>query len=158
MFLIHRFKKNIGCVGSILPQLTAIQLTAMCYETTALCALTITWVLSALCARMYFFISALCGLAISWLSTAFCTTITAVLQAWRFVVCIVPFFLASELVRYAISEYKAVVAVVSVDARAAVAVGVAWMVRYCGWGGRGGQLKRNSYRVVNVWMVHSEPR
>ena len=128
-----------------MPQLAAIQLTAMCYETTALCALTITWVLSALCARMYFFISALCGLAISWLSTAFCTTITAF-------VCIVPLFLASELVRYAISDYKAVVAVVSVDARAAVAVGVAWMVRYCGWGGRGGQLKRNNYRVVNVWI------
>ena len=45
----------------------------------------------------------------------------------RFVVCIVPLFLASELVRYAISDYKAVVAVVSVDVRAAVAVGVAWI-------------------------------
>ena len=122
-FLIHRLKQkkknvgssikkkrereNFGCVGSILPQLAAIQLTAMCYETAALCALTITWVLSALCARMYFFISALCGLAISWLSTAFCTTITAILQAWRFVVCIVPLFLPSELVCYAISDYKA---------------------------------------------------
>ena len=55
----------IGCVVFILRQLTA-----MCYETAALCALTITWVLSALCARMYFFISALRGLAISWLSIA----------------------------------------------------------------------------------------
>ena len=113
----------------------------MCYETTALCALTITWVLSALCARMYFFISALCGLAISWLSIAFCTTITAILQAWRFVVCIVPLFCASERVRYAISDYKAVVAVVSVDAGAAVAVGVAWMVRYCGRGGKRRAIK-----------------
>ena len=100
----------IGCVVFILRQLTA-----MCYETTALCALTITWVLSALCARMYFFISALRDLAISWLSIAFCTTITAALQAWR-LAGIVPLFLASEFVRYAISldymDYKAAVAVI----------------------------------------------
>ena len=85
-----------------------------CYETTALCAMIIVWVLSAYCA-----------LAISWLSPAFCTTIEAVAQALRFVVCIVPLFLASELVRYVISDYKAVVAVVSVDVRAKVAIGVA---------------------------------
>ena len=100
--------------------------TAMCYEITALCAMMIMWVLSALCARMYFFISGYCALAISWLSLAVCTTIKAVAQAWRFVVCILPLFLASGLVRYAISvDYKAAVAVVSVDYKAAVAVGVA---------------------------------
>ena len=101
------------CIGQLRP------LTAMCYEITAL------WVLSALCARMYFFISGYCALAISWLSLAFCTTIKAVPQAWRFVVCILPLFLASELVRYAISDYQAVVAVLYVDVRAAVALGLA---------------------------------
>ena len=74
---------------------------------------------------MYFFISALRGLAISWLSTAVCTTTTAALQAWRFVVCILPLFLASELVRYIICEYQAVVAVLYVDLRALVALGLA---------------------------------
>ena len=87
----------IGCVVFILRQLTA-----MCYETTALCALIIASVLSALCARMYFFISALRDLAKSWLSIAVCTTITAALQAWR-CVGIVPLFLASEFVHYVIS-------------------------------------------------------
>ena len=78
---------------------------------------------------MYFFTSALRGLAISWLSIAFCTTITAALQVWRFVVCILPLFLTSELVRYAITldlmDYKAAVAVVCGDLKAAVALGVA---------------------------------
>jgi len=77
---------------------------------------------------MYFFISALRDLALSWLSIALCTTITAALQAWR-LAGIVPLFWASEFVRYAISldymEYKAAVAIVFVDLRAVVALGVA---------------------------------
>ena len=113
----------IGCVVFILRQVTA-----MCYEITALCALIIKSGLSALCARMYFFISALRDLALSWLSIALCTTITAALQAWR-LAGIVPLFWASEFVRYAISldymEYKAAVAIVFVDLRAVVALGVA---------------------------------
>ena len=100
----------------------------MCYEITALCVMMIIWVLSALCARMYFFISALRDLAKSWLSIAFCTTVMAALQAWRFSG-IVPIFLASEFVRYAISldymDYKAAVAYIFVDLKAAVALGVA---------------------------------
>ena len=110
------------CIGQLRP------LTAMCYEITALCVMMIIWVLSALCARMYFFISALRDLAKSWLSIAFCTTIMAALQAWRFSG-IVPVFLASEFVRYAISldymDYKAAVAYIFVDLKAAVALGVA---------------------------------
>ena len=113
-----------GCVVFILRKLTA-----MCYGTAALCALIIKWVLLAWCARMYFFTSALRGLAISWLSIAFCTTITAALQVWRFVVCILPLFLTSELVGYAISldymDYKAAVAVVCDDLKAALVFGVA---------------------------------
>ena len=100
----------------------------MCYEAAALCALKIPWVLSALGARMYFFISALRGLAISWLSIALCTTITAALQAWR-LAGIVPLFLAAEFVRYAISldymDYKAAVAVVCEDLKAALVFGAA---------------------------------
>ena len=111
----------IGCVVFILRQVTA-----MCYEPTALCALIITSVLTALCAGMYFYLSTFCYLLISYLSTAVRTTITAVLQARRFVVAIVVLFLASALVRYVISlDYKEVIAVLSVDFKAQLAVGVA---------------------------------
>ena len=64
--------------------------------------------------------------AIMAISTALRTIVdTIVFVIAPFVFCMVPLFLASELVRYVISDYKAVVAVVSVDVRAAVAVGVA---------------------------------
>ena len=64
---------------------------------------------------MYFYPSAFCGMAISCLSIVVRTTITAALQAWRFVVAIVLLFLASVLVRY----------VVFVDYKKAVTIAVA---------------------------------
>jgi len=67
------------------------------------------------------------------ISTALHTVVdTIIFVISAIVFCIIPLSFASELVRYIISDYKAVVAVVSVDIRAAVAFGLVALLIYLG--------------------------